>query len=124
MFRNTIKNLSVGVYFYMSWTIMRFWSTGRTNRSKVCKVPRSTIMSIHFNGARSQDGDKCKLLRRCKFDSMRAISLIIPVGQWINSISRDDIPMQLLSYQRLQVRSLEQRELAAIDRQSHLYLDQ
>jgi hypothetical protein len=40
------------------------------------------------------------------------------------NISSDDIPTLLLSYQRSQVRSLEQRELAAIDRQSHLYKDQ
>jgi hypothetical protein len=60
-------------------------------------------------------------LRGCKFDSMRAISLINPVGQGINSISRDDIPMLLLSYQRLKACSLKQRELAAIDRQSYLY---
>ena len=75
MFRYTIKNLSIGVHFYMSWTIMRFVSTGRTHRSKVCKVARSTIMRIHFNGVRSKDGDKCKLLRGGKFDSMRTISL-------------------------------------------------
>jgi hypothetical protein len=61
MFRNTIKNSSIRVYFYMSWAVIRFRSTGRRHRGKMRKVPRSTIVSIHFNSARAKNGHKCKL---------------------------------------------------------------
>ena len=44
-----------------------------------------------------------------------------PMGQWITAVSSDDIPRLRSSYQRPQVRSLEQRELVAIYRQSHRY---
>ena len=59
----------------MSWAVIHSQSAGRVHGGNVRKMTGNAIVTIHFNGTRPKDRHKCKLLRGCKFDSMRTISL-------------------------------------------------